>query len=176
MEPSIISESFHTARSSLLSSTTSSSHHSSYGSTPSVASTVRPTTQQQPDNAGNAPSNRSPSIPQQNARHDPPEINLQTAQSVDHDETISHLTSDTMQAPEAYNVRQTDIFLCAVTERESLTDKPKLQKAKNTFKFEWRLDWKEMEVESTASRLSLYTTPRVRCQNVIYIIWPKLPF
>jgi hypothetical protein len=162
MEPSSVSESFHTARSTILSSINSSSHHSSYGSTSSTVSTVRPTSRQPPVVSSNPPSARSQSpAPQQN-RGRTVEFDPQFYESIDHDETASQLTSDTAQAPDTSDSRHTDIFLCAVTERKNLTEGPKLQKANKSFKFERRLEWKEMEVVLIAKRLSLYTMPSVR--------------
>ncbi|KAI8581130.1 hypothetical protein K450DRAFT_279233 [Umbelopsis ramanniana AG] len=187
MEPSSISDSFHTARSSITGSSPES--HSSHPSarSSSIASTIKADAQQerQADMSDNAPIPRSDdSAPQEQAD----ESGSSSTPRPEHSETTppandsappqpivtevpdpaqlsdgggakstSQLTSDTAQACTVPEIHEQEIILCSIVEGKHIVDGPKFRKVNRTRKDKQKYEWRELEAVLTNKGLSLYT-------------------
>lgn len=158
MEPSSVSESFHTARSTITSSPSDSHSHSSLHSS-SVASTIKPDLrQQQSDMSRNLPSLQSEVPVSQRQEAPEPRNRVQFfGEAEGANDTTSQITTDTAQPDVTPTVQQRDIVFCSIMESKHFTQGPKLQKANKTRKSAQKVEWKEMEVVFTSKELLFNT-------------------
>ncbi|GAB5590887.1 hypothetical protein Unana1_05787 [Umbelopsis nana] len=160
MEPSSVSESFHTAL-SFITSSASDSHSSPHSSSlwsSSVASTVKPDPPQ-PDMSRNLPSTQSPEQTQPTPE---PNNRVQVLGDAEaSNDSTSQLTTDTAQPEAAPTELERDIIFCSIIESKRLTNGPMLQKENRTRKAAQRFDWKEMEVVLTSKEVLFYTMSRI---------------
>ncbi|KAI9283622.1 hypothetical protein BC943DRAFT_361897 [Umbelopsis sp. AD052] len=192
MEPSSISESFHTARSSITGSSPES--HSSHPSarSSSIASTIKadPQQERQADMSDNAPIPRSDdSVPQEQAdgsengstprsehyESTPPANGSAPQQQavteapnpaqLEDGSAKSTSTSDTAQACTVPTVHEQEIILCSIVEGKHVVDGPKFRKIKRTRKDKQKYEWRELEAVVTNKELALYT--------MSWIFWEK---